>query len=114
MTYETIEYEAKEPGIGILSLNRPRRYNSVSYQMIEELEAFWEQKKYDLDTHVILLAGNGEKGFCAGLDMREAIKMAPSMGLDQHYAFQARLARLLLAMRRVPQPIVCAVHGAAA
>jgi enoyl-CoA hydratase/carnithine racemase len=113
MQYETIHYEAAGPGIGILSLNRPRRYNSVSYKMMEELEYFWAQEKHDLGTHVILLRGNGEKGFCAGLDMREAIKMAPSMPLDQHYAFQARLARLLLAMRRAPQPIVCAVHGAA-
>ena len=30
MGYETIQYEVKEKGIGILSLNRPRKYNSVT------------------------------------------------------------------------------------
>lgn len=114
MNYETIEYESKDEGIGILSLNRPRRYNSVSHQMMEELETFWKERLYDLDTHVIILKGNGEKGFCAGLDMKENVKMAPDMNTDQFYRFQARLARLNLAMRQAPQPIICAVHGAAA
>ena len=114
MDYETIEYDLKEDGIGILSLNRPRRYNSVSHEMMEELEAFWKERLYDLDTHVIILKGNGERGFCAGLDMKENVKMAPDMNTDQFYRFQARLARLNLAMRQAPQPIICAVHGAAA
>ena len=114
MDYETIEYEVKEDGIGILSLNRPRRYNSVSYQMMEELEVFWKERLYDLDTHVIVLRGKGDKGFCAGLDMKENKKMAPAMNTAQFYRFQARLARLNLAMRQAPQPIICAVHGPAA
>ncbi len=114
MDYETIEYEVKEEGIGILSLNRPRKYNSVNHQMMEELESFWKERLYDLDTHVIILIGKGERGFCAGLDMKETMKTAPDMNVDQFYRFQARLARLTLAMRRVPQPIICAVHGAGA
>jgi enoyl-CoA hydratase/carnithine racemase len=114
MAYETIEYEVLEAGIDLLSLNRPRIYNSVNRKMMEELEHFWKDKASDLATHVIILQGRGDKGFCAGLDMREAIKTTPQMNADEFYAFQVRLARLTLAMRRAPQPIVCAVHGAAA
>jgi enoyl-CoA hydratase/carnithine racemase len=113
MAWETIEYEVKEPGIGVLSLNRPRRYNAVSWDMMVELETFWRERLDDLDTHVIVLRGNGERGFCAGLDMKDAMKRTPEMQTDAFYRFQARLARLTLAMRRAPQPIVCAVHGAA-
>lgn len=113
MDYETIEYEIIEDGIGVLSLNRPRRYNSVDVQMAEELEAFWRDRLYDLDTHVIILRGNGNKNFCAGLDMKAVIKMMPEMNADMFYRFQARLARMTSAMRQAPQPIVCAVHGAA-
>ena len=114
MNYETIEYKTEDEGIGILSLNRPRRYNLVNHQMMEEMEDFWKKRLYDLDTHVIILKGNGERGFCAGLDMKENVKMAPEMNTEQFYRFQARLARLNLAMRQAPQPIICAVHGAAA
>ena len=114
MDYETIEYDVKKEGIGILSLNRPRRYNSVSHRMMEELETFWKERLYDLETHIVILKGNGERGFCAGLDMKENMKMTPDMNTDQFYRFQTRLARLNLAMRQAPQPIICAVHGAAA
>jgi enoyl-CoA hydratase/carnithine racemase len=81
--------------------------------MMVELETFWRERLDDLDTHVIVLRGNGERGFCAGLDMKDAMKRTPEMQTDAFYRFQARLARLTLAMRRAPQPIVCAVHGAA-
>ena len=113
MDYKTIEYEMEEEGIGILSLNRPRRYNMVNYKMMEELEDFWKERQYDLDTRVLVLRGNGEKNFCAGLDMKALKKVFSDMNTDRFYSFQTRLSRLNLAMRRVPQPIVCAVHGAA-
>jgi enoyl-CoA hydratase/carnithine racemase len=45
--------------------------------------------------------------------MKAVMKMMPEMDPDQFYRFQARLARINLAMRQAPQPIVCAVHGAA-
>ena len=113
MEYETIEYETIEDGIGVLSLNRPRRFNSVNSRMMEELESMWQDRMYDLDTHVIILRGNGKRNFCAGLDMKETIKLMEDMGVDEFYRFQARLARLNLAMRRIPQPIISVVQGAA-
>jgi enoyl-CoA hydratase/carnithine racemase len=82
--------------------------------MMEELDHFWRERLYDLDTAVIILKGNGDKGFCAGLDMKETIQKAPNMNPGEFYRFQARLARINLAMRRAPQPIITMVHGAAA
>lgn len=114
MEYETIEYDLREEGIGVLALNRPHTYNAVNQKMVEELEYFWKERLYDLDTHVIILKGNGGKGFCAGLDLKETMKITPDMNTDRFYRFQARLARLNLAMRQAPQPIICLVHGAAA
>lgn len=113
MDYETIEYEVQEEGIGVLSLNRPRKFNMVNHRMMEELEDFWKERLYDLDTHVVILIGNGKRAFCAGLDMKETMKMVQDMNTDRFYRFQARLARLNLAMRQAPQPIICAVHGPA-
>jgi len=114
MSYETIVYEPGDDGIGILSLNRPESYNAVNHLMMEELEAFWKERLYDLDTKVIILKSNAEKGFCAGLDMKEAGAMMPEMSPEEFYRFQARLGRVNLHMRRAPQPIITAVHGAAA
>ncbi len=114
MNYETIMYEKPQPGIGILTLNRPASYNALNLAMIGELETFWRERLYDMETRVIILRGNGEKGFCAGLDMKETKENSPKQSLEEFYIFQARFARLNLAMRRAPQPVICCVHGAAA
>jgi enoyl-CoA hydratase/carnithine racemase len=111
--YETLEYAEGEKGVGVLSLNRPQKYNAVNLKMLEELEHFWELQKNNLDTHVILLKGNGEKGFCAGLDLASLAEVSPTISIDQFYRFQTRMSRLMLSMRSAPQPIICAVHGAA-
>lgn len=114
MPYETLVYEALEPGIGMLTLNRPDVYNAVSQRMMEELELFWSEHGNDTDTRVVLLRGAGEKGFCAGLDMKEAMEIQQHMDTHQFYRAQSRMGRLMLTMRQVPQVIICLVHGAAA
>lgn len=114
MHNETILYEILEPGIGILTLNRPNAYNAVSQRMMEELEHFWSVRENDVDTRVVVLRGNGEKGFCAGLDMKEAMQIQEHMNSHQFYHAQCRMGRLMLKMRQVPQVIICLVHGAAA
>lgn len=114
--YNTLKWEKVEPGIGLLTLNRPQNYNAVDGEMMVELEKFWAKRMDDSETIVILLQGAGEKGFCSGLDMKWSIKSAQENAGDvrKYFRFQARLARLNLAMRRAPQPIITMVHGAAA
>jgi len=113
MDYESIVWNIPEDGIGELTLNRPRRYNSVNMRMLEELEDLWAGLKRKKDVFVIILKGGGDRGFCAGLDIREAVRLIGSMNADQFYEFQSRLSRILVSMRAAPQPIVCAVHGPA-
>ncbi|MDI9480153.1 MAG: enoyl-CoA hydratase/isomerase family protein [Syntrophomonadaceae bacterium] len=113
--YQSISWEIVGEGIGLLTLNRPEAYNSVNGEMLEELEEFWRTRLYDLDTRVIIMRGAGDKGFCAGLDMKYTMENASMMNsAAEFYKFQARLGRLNLAMRRAPQPIIALVHGAAA
>lgn len=83
--------------------------------MLKELELFWQERLYDNKIVVIVLDGGKAKGFCAGLDMQKfgpdiIEKMKPA----EAYNAQKRLAQVILAMRKVPQPIICCVHGAAA
>jgi enoyl-CoA hydratase/carnithine racemase len=111
--YDTLIYETDGP-VGIIALNRPQRLNAVNETMIEELEDFLKQRQNDLQTRVLVLAGAGEKGFCAGLDTKETLPRYLEMGFETFYCSQHRISRLITAMRRIPQPIVAAVHGAAA
>ena len=85
MHYETLRYEVHEPGIGILSLNRPFKYNAVNQHMMKDLEHFWSERENDVDTQVIILKGIGEKGFCAGVDMEEGMELLRHMNSHQFY-----------------------------
>jgi len=110
---QTLQYRTEGP-IGYLTLHRPDKYNSVNNSMMEELEQFWRERRFDSDTVVIVMDGGEAKGFCAGLDMNELGPALFAQNTVGMYNGQRRLSRLVLAMRQAPQPIVCAVHGAAA
>jgi enoyl-CoA hydratase/carnithine racemase len=112
MEYETLVYEA-DGAVGTLTLNRPKAVNAVNRQMMEELISFWEERHQDFDTSVIILKGAGEKGFCAGFDMKDATEgySADGMTPENIYRKQARFSTILKLMRSCPQPIIAAVHG---
>ena len=109
---ENLIYQTKDH-IGYLTLNRPKNYNAFDRQTIGEFEQFWRERRYDESVRVIILDGGEAKGFCAGLDMQtygpEMFKQSPV----EAYNGQAQMARLLLAMRMAPQPIIACIHGAA-
>ncbi|MBU2548140.1 MAG: enoyl-CoA hydratase/isomerase family protein [Proteobacteria bacterium] len=113
--YETLIYETRGP-IGLLTLNRPDRVNALSSLMTRELDHFWNARRHDPEVRVIVFTGAGEKGFCSGLDLNEArehiFNQDSEIDLDLFYRSQVLLARTILAMRQIPQPIVCALFGA--
>jgi len=112
MDYETILYET-DGRIGILTLNRPKSVNAVNRQMMEELIDFWEVRQTDFEISVIILTGAGEKGFCAGFDIKDATEGYSKEGLtpENIYRNQSRFSEILKLMRSCPQPIIAAVHG---
>ncbi len=110
--YETILYEVRDQ-VGLLTLNRPQSLNAINETMILELEEFWVARRHDAETRVIILSGAGEKGFCAGIDLKDTASRLPTADVKTIYMLQARVARLILAMRHAPQPIIGTIHGAA-
>jgi enoyl-CoA hydratase/carnithine racemase len=109
---ETLLYEAQDH-IGRLTLNRPESLNAINETMLDELEVFWTERQHDLDTRVIVLGAAGEKGFCSGMDLKEAVPRMAGLDVRQFFLFQQRMSRLLLAMRLAPQPIIATVFGPA-
>ena len=71
MEFETIKWELREDGIGILSLNRPDNLNAMSFQMIEDLHIILDHLMINLDCRVVIIRGEGRM-FSAGLDIKEA------------------------------------------
>lgn len=129
-SWNTLKLESPEAGIAILTLNRPKALNAITYEMIEEFHAALTHLESDHAMRVVILTGAG-RGFCAGTDLKAGRDSggaggpespAPSSpasarrGVDvsRIYRGQRRLADLVLHMRKIPQPIIAAVNGAAA
>ncbi len=104
----------QEEHIGYLALNRPDDYNAFDEGMLTQFEAFLRDRMYDESVRVIILDGGEAKGFCAGLDMKSFGPAIFQMKPSEAYTAQARLSRLMLGLRRIPQPVISCIHGAAA
>jgi enoyl-CoA hydratase len=105
-------------GVTRLTLNRPQQLNAFTYAMYSELLGFLEKSRHDSKTRVIILTGSG-KAFCAGHDLRSAGEPGwvddPALGKAYRGKYTiSELNRIPLLMRQLPQPIICAVNGAAA
>jgi len=109
---DVLLYEKKDK-IVIITINRPERMNAISYELFERMEEAWARFRDDDDAWVAILTGAGDRGFCAGLDMKEAPQTLFELAPDEVYRFQAKIARLQLSMRQIPQPIICAIHKSA-
>ena len=103
-----------EERIGRLTLNRPDKYNAFDEEMVGGLEALFASLMYNEEVGVLIIDGGEAKGFCAGLDMQGYGPAIFGMRPVDAYNAQARMSRLMLAMRRIPQPVISCVHGAAA
>jgi enoyl-CoA hydratase len=111
-TWETLTFEREGP-LGILTLNRPDRRNAINAKMREELRAFWRERQDDFETRVLIMTGAGP-GFCSGVDLKESTAlMGQPMSPEKAYTLQCEYSETILLMRRVPQPILAAIRGAA-
>src|SRR5436309_9780579 len=97
------------PGYRRITLNRPERLNALTVEMAAALHAALDEAEHDKSCRALLLTGAG-RGFCAGQDLNEIAGAAPSdlTRLLEHYH------PLILRLRALPIPVVCAVNGVAA
>jgi 2-(1,2-epoxy-1,2-dihydrophenyl)acetyl-CoA isomerase len=107
-------------GVARLVLHRPDKLNALTADMLGEIRAALESLQRTPSARVLLLTGSG-RGFCAGQDLSEdgvapaqttpaSQRPTPDLGetVEKFYA------PLVLALRRLPMPVVCAVNGVAA
>lgn len=119
MDYQTILFEEPEPGLGVLTLNRPERLNAINLQMLDDLYALFRELDDRPDVRVLIMTGAG-MGFCSGADLKqrkfreaEAIKKYSSADMHLEH-IQKKYAGVIVSMHRLAQPIIAAVKGPAA
>jgi enoyl-CoA hydratase len=112
--YETLKIE-REGHLTWLTLDRPAALNAMSRTLIRELGDFFWRLHDDRETRVLVLRGAG-RAFCAGLDLKESPQgddAAVGGTVQGGLRGQRQVSELVMLMRRAPQPIIAAVHGAA-
>lgn len=110
MSLDPVLLLTERPGVHELALNRPDRLNALNQPLAEALLSYFEQRRRDTETRVIVLRGEG-RAFCAGADLKalggpDALRDGPNGDWV--------LRDLMKAMRACPQPIIGLVQGAAA
>ncbi|MEX0801621.1 MAG: enoyl-CoA hydratase-related protein [Dehalococcoidia bacterium] len=116
MDFEQIRYD-KADGIATITLNRPKRMNAFTPQMLDEWLAALQDAHTDAGTRVIILTAEG-RGFCTGMDVQA---QAQGQGLlRQDTGIAAGRNYLRDTVQRIPRlvaqldkPYIAAVNGAA-
>lgn len=111
MSYTSIQYSIAER-IGRLTLNRPDRLNSFNAAMHAEVREALGRVAAD-GARVLVLTGAG-RGFCAGQDLGDRAVAPGGKGADLGESIERNYKPLVLALRRLPMPVIAAVNGVAA
>jgi len=97
-------------GVLTLRLNRPDKFNSFVREMALALQNALDEAKSDKEIRAIRIIGSG-KAFCAGQDLVEA---TAADGISLTRIVSEHYNPIILKMRGLSLPIVCAVNGVAA
>ena len=92
-----------------LTLNRPEARNALSIELMTALLEALGRAAKDPKTRVVVIAGAGPT-FCAGHDLRE-LREDPRREIYERIF--ALCSELMLAIVRLPKPVIAEVHGVA-
>ena len=106
MDYENLTVE-QTGAVATISLNRPDKHNALSARLCHEIIDALDRLEADDAVSVLILTGAGEKAFCAGADMAEAVGGDGPKDSSNVGAPAQAVARVL----RTRKPIIAAVNG---
>jgi enoyl-CoA hydratase/carnithine racemase len=96
-------------GVLTLTLNRPLAFNALNVELLAALQAALDRAAVDDTLRVLVLAAAG-KAFCAGHDLKE---MRADPSLRYYEDLFAKCGRVMMAIQRLPVPVVARVQGMA-
>lgn len=107
MSFDQILFEQKEPGIFLLTVNRPKQLNALSPAVFDELERTLSALTENAQARVLLVTGSGEKAFVAGADISQFQNLNPTQAL----AVSKRTLKIFASIESLPVPAIALVNG---
>jgi 2-(1,2-epoxy-1,2-dihydrophenyl)acetyl-CoA isomerase len=111
-SFETVRLDVAD-GVATLTLNRPERLNSFTAAMHGEVRAAIDAAAADPSVRCLVLTGAG-RGFCAGQDLSDRAVAPGDAPVDLGASIETYYKPLLLRLRGLDMPTICAVNGVAA
>lgn len=112
MGYETILF-AEDGAVATITLNRPDKLNSFTARMHGELRDAIRRVREGGTSRCLLLTGAG-RGFCAGQDLSDRVMGEGQAPPDLGHTLSTLYNPLVMGLRALEMPVVCAVNGVAA
>ncbi|SDJ24413.1 enoyl-CoA hydratase/isomerase family protein [Natribacillus halophilus] len=107
-----VTFFVNDKGLATITLNRPKALNSLTYDMIVAVGEHLETWREDPNVQLILLEGAGEKGFCAGGDIKTLSKAQDSAeDFANAKAFFEEEYKVDLMVAEYPKPILACLDG---
>ncbi len=107
MAYDNILLQQPEPGVYLLTVNRPSALNALDRKTICEIGAALDEVCADDSARVLMLTGGGEKAFVAGADVKEMQPLSGHGGREFGSLFQGVIRRIEL----LRIPVFAVVNG---
>jgi len=107
VNYETILLEEREPGIWLLTVNRPKVLNALAPQVLDDIAAATHEVAAHPDARCLLITGAGERAFMAGAD----IAAMSAMPLLDGREFALKGHATLRAFELARFPVIALVNG---
>lgn len=111
MSYQHLQWTVDQ-GVAEITLNRPEVLNSFNALMGRELQSALKAAE-DPAIRAVLLTGAG-RGFCAGQDLAETQGTPETGPVDFAEIVRHKYTPIVLGIRQLEKPVVCAVNGVAA
>jgi len=112
MSVEVQEIPCRQGHIGLLTLNSPATVNALTQDMIVVISDNLERWADDERICIVVIRGAGEKGFCAGGDIRDLYQSLTDSGShDAAFSVFRHEYALDYKLHRFPKPVVGIGHG---
>ena len=108
---EPLDVAMDTAGIARITINRPKRANSIDPPLAAAISDALEWLANDPKVRIVVLLGNG-RTFCAGLDLK-ALPETMAAPYEENYADALNYAKLLYRLHSMPVPTLAIIPGAA-
>ncbi|HSE38811.1 MAG TPA: enoyl-CoA hydratase family protein [Blastocatellia bacterium] len=99
--------------VGLITLNRPDRLNSLTFEVYRELTDTLAALRHRRDVRVVVITGRG-RGFCSGGDVEEIIGELFSRDITALREFTRMTCELIRNIRTLNKPVVASLNGTVA